>query len=146
MFKVVSSLIIDNKYRISIWHNCLSIYSMNLISICKFKNPLSRRFIMLKWSCINCSIWINPFTLYYFIILPFSLISHCSIIKDICSISMFLTLMPLSWINIFTCISIQSFTVSLSIFPLSFYLIWISYHNIHSYLYKSFFQFHVFNY
>ena len=110
-----------NIYRISIWYNCLSIDSINLIAIGKFENSLSRWFIMLKWSCVNSTIRIYPFSLYYFIIFPFSFVSHCSIIEDICSISMFLTLMPLSWINILICICIQPFTMSLSIFPFSYF-------------------------
>lgn len=104
--------------RIFIRNHCLFIISWEIIAAVYRPYSFSIGFVICELTFIKCTIWENPFSFNYFILLPSSYQLHPSCSIYICSFSFLFTKLPPPRICIFVLIRISSLTMFGTILPL----------------------------
>ena len=107
----------------------LSVFSFNSISVLEYPFTFSSRFIVIESTFKISTIRIFPLSTYKLSTLPLPNKLHTSREKYISSLSIFLTIFPITWIHILINISHNSFSISESIGPvtviLSYSIVWL---------------------
>lgn len=100
------------------------IYPLNFVSILKCPCTKSLWLIVIKVTLIICSVFIEPLSIYHLSIFELANVFHSCLFKNVCSLSIFFSIFPLTWIYILIIIYKNSFSMSFSIFPISLISSW----------------------
>ena len=120
---------LGSKFATLYWHNYLIVFSLYAISVLKVPFSVPFWFVILKFSLKICSVWISPFSIQKFVLIPLPDIFHSSGIKYVCSLPMFFSIQPITRKYILIFINVHSFSLLFAIDPLAIVLTLISIYN-----------------
>lgn len=79
------------------------------------------RLVILKLPFVVVAIGEYPSAVYQLILMPFSLISHSSLIENICSLAVFFTILPEARIHVFVWVRVETLALFLTLMELAYH-------------------------